>query len=715
MTAIEALILDRKAISLDISPLSIFLADAVATAPVDINKLTEVFHQLKSHCEEKLNQWATMPVDKINQQKLRWWYPKDYLLPTNADVSYVHELFSKRQLLSLSYLFSHIEKIKDPLHKTLMQYNFAATMYKCNLTFLSAAGRKASRGGSSVFSIYRYKVAAKPIELDVWEQFELRFRKLIACKMETNRLINGKYNLRGYFRNLRGSATQLTNYIKPNSVDYIFTDPPYGAHIAYLDLSAMWNAWLGFKVSEEDFKQEVIQGGNLKKTSQDYFDLLDKSFEQMFKVLKYDRWLSVVFAHKDPAYWDAIIKSAVRHGFQYIGTNVQPLNVVWSMHKKKNYLTVMSGELILNFLKVRNPITIAITDVGSDVVDIIRNVAELVIVKNDGATTDEIYYELIPKLLENGLLSEVKQKVNDITPILSMRFDYDDDQRIWKIKPNTKLGSSIPLENRVRFYILDYLRRSERQGKRVTFDEIIQNVLPNLVNGEQPTDKTILEELRKVAAPTEGKYWHLAKDDSSQFGLPLDITTDQQLPSLLKSANELSHNEIIVLLARMAKHCKFVPVIGKRERTADAFGISLAKISGDLSLQEIDDYNRQKIEQIDCIWSLKNLPKVAFEVEKSTTITSGIERFASLLKDYPQTAGLLVLVVPGSRRRKLNDVLFKSQYVGHPMYMENKLTYLYISDLVSLYREFTKRAYLDNKTGLQLLRSFIKAPDSLTS
>jgi hypothetical protein len=143
----------------------------------------------------------------------------------------------------------------------------------------------------------------------------------------------------------------------------------------------------------------------------------------------------------------------------------------------------MSGELILNFIKVKSPLTLAITDVGSDVVDIIRNVAELVIVKNDGATTDEIYYELIPKLLENGLLSEVKQKINDITPILSTKFDYDDDLQIWKIKPNTRLGSSIPLERRVRFYILDYLRRSERQGKKVTFDEIIQNVLPNLVNG----------------------------------------------------------------------------------------------------------------------------------------------------------------------------------------------------------------------------------------
>jgi hypothetical protein len=222
-----------------------------------------------------------------------------------------------------------------------------------------------------------------------------------------------------------------------------------------------------------------------------------------------------------------------------------------------------------------------------------------------------------------------------------------------------------------------------------------------------------LEELRKVAAPIDDKYWQLADVDEPQIGMELDVQKDQQLPALSKKAGEFTHNELIVLLVRLAKHCKFIPVIGKRERTADAFNLSLAQLSGDLSLKDVEDYDRKKIEQIDCVWSLKGVPKVAFEVEQSTSITTGIERFASLLKDYPKTAGLLVLVVPGRRRRKLNDVLFKSQYVGHPMYMENKIAYLYTSDLISLYREFAKRTYLDNKTGLQLLRSFIKAPESL--
>ena len=47
---------------------------------------------------------------------------------------------------------------------------------------------------------------------------------------------------------LAHDAATLDDVLKPASVDYIFTDPPYGAFISYLDLSILWNHWLGFPV-----------------------------------------------------------------------------------------------------------------------------------------------------------------------------------------------------------------------------------------------------------------------------------------------------------------------------------------------------------------------------------------------------------------------------------------------------------------------------------
>ncbi len=160
----------------------------------------------------------------------------------------------------------------------------------------------------------------------------------------------------------------------------------------------------------------------------------------MFKVLKYDHWLSLVFAHREPKMWDTIVKAAESCGFEYVNTVAQPLNVIWSMHKKKNPLTVLSGELILNFRKVRNPRTLAIASVGSDAVNLIKDSAELSIVQRGGASTDQIYSDLISKLLENGLLGEVASKIGDVTPILNQEFVYHTDDKTWHVKPGRKLG-----------------------------------------------------------------------------------------------------------------------------------------------------------------------------------------------------------------------------------------------------------------------------------
>ena len=44
-----------------------------------------------------------------------------------------------------------------------------------------------------------------------------------------------------------------------------------------------------------------------------------RTIEEMYRVLKFDRWLSFVFAHKDPEFWHLIIETAENCGFEYIG------------------------------------------------------------------------------------------------------------------------------------------------------------------------------------------------------------------------------------------------------------------------------------------------------------------------------------------------------------------------------------------------------------
>ena len=66
---------------------------------------------------------------------------------------------------------------------------WSATLTKLNKTFLSAEGRAESRGGSSIFSIYRYKIAKHPIELPAWSTFKERALNVIDAKAEIDKAI----------------------------------------------------------------------------------------------------------------------------------------------------------------------------------------------------------------------------------------------------------------------------------------------------------------------------------------------------------------------------------------------------------------------------------------------------------------------------------------------------------------------------------------------
>jgi adenine-specific DNA methylase len=314
VTAIEAMVLGRKAIYLDISEWAKFLAEQVAVAPIDLAQFAAAYEQVERACANRISRWCALPDDKVAEVPITRWYPKDYPLPRNADVSLVEDLFTHRQLLCLSELHYQIQEVRSDVYRNLLRYAFSATLYMCNRTVISAKGRIESRGGSSIFSIYRYKVAKRTVELNPWQMFARRYRSLLACKKETNQVLGV---MPPEIRNatfLKGYAQRLTEHVSPESVDYIFTDPPYGAHIAYLDLTRMWDAWLGFKITPMDLQQETIEGGDAKHTPEDFKQRLADGIGAMFRVLKYDRWMSLVFAHREPAMWDAIVKASEAAG-----------------------------------------------------------------------------------------------------------------------------------------------------------------------------------------------------------------------------------------------------------------------------------------------------------------------------------------------------------------------------------------------------------------
>lgn len=710
VTAVESLVLRRRAIHSDISPLANFITWGIAVGPVDEAALQRAYSDVRDACEADIRHLYELDTATIEKMEVPYWHPGPVPLPKDADVDTLDELFHRRSLIGLSILLHHIDETQDPVLRDLLRLAFAATLNKTNLTFSSTTGRLESRGDSGIFRVYRYWIPKKTIELNVWEQFAHRFRGVLLAKRETNDLIGDYYRAGDTIQILADSATNLRPDIGDESVDYIYTDPPYGAHIAYLDLSTMWHAWLGFEVTDEARANEVIEGGDAGKSKQDYMDLLEDSIEEMFRVLKWDKWLSIVFAHKDPAYWDAIVKAAQKSGFQYVNTAVQP-STTPSLHKRKNPLKVLSGELVLNFQKVRGARTIAISEVGGDLVQLIKNTAELVIVRQHGASTEDIYNDLVPNLLENGLLGILRQKVSDITPILGEEFDHSPVDGRWHIRPNTKVGSFIPLNDRIRYYLTDALNRATREGRQLTFDDLVFTVMPNLINGTQPTEQSILEVLSDIGYSPDGAHWVLGSQDGPKTAqLSFTLTGIDPIPPLVAPMTFI-HDEAIYRIAKLARASGLAPHIGRKEQANKYNDEKLAEVSlRDIPWPRLTEWQKTKIEQIDCILVDGDKPLYAFEIEKSTSITSGIDRFLELLKVDSGLAKRLVIVVDRKREAALTKILRDSHYIGHPMYMENKLSYLFWDQLVKLYDRYVGQKAPTKETLVAQLDALIAAP-----
>ncbi|MFY9225510.1 MAG: DNA methyltransferase [Blastocatellia bacterium] len=500
VTIIEALMLGRKGIHIDINPLSVFMVSSLIT-PIDINEFYDEVNRIEK--EFKSNEPVT--EEAIDKALLLYPYPKNMALMKDADVNSIEELFTKKQLAQLAYLKYLIIQVNDTAIRNNLLLAFSSTITKINRTYHPSSSRGDNAGDCAAFRYYRFRIAPEPIDLDVIDCFKTKISKVINAKKEIYPFINERS-----FKNAsiyKATATDLKK-IANESIDYIYTDPPYGSKIPYLDLSMMWNAWLNLEVTETDYQLEAIEGGELNKTKEEYSYLISQSIVEMYRVLKFDRWMSFVFAHKDPAYWHMIVETAEKTGFEYAGA-ISQNNGQSTFKKKQNPFTVLKGQLIINFKKVKNPLTLAKYSLGTDITNIILQTVEGIIAKEHGSTIDQINNELILKGLELGFLDILSSKYQDLTPLLLQFFDYDKDSEKYHIKKNTKFKTNIALHLRVRYYTYSYLKRMSFQKTDPTFDEVVLYIMPLLKNGVTPEDQTILSVLEEIADKVGTNCWRL--------------------------------------------------------------------------------------------------------------------------------------------------------------------------------------------------------------
>ena len=108
------------------------------------------------------------------------------------------------------------------------------------------------------------------------------------------------------------TADCANSSIRQDSIDYVFTDPPFGDNLAYSELNFINESFL--RVFTKTAPEAVVSRSQQKDVPI-YQDLMKRCFEEYRRVLKPGRWMTVVFHNSRNAIWNAIQEGLLAAGF----------------------------------------------------------------------------------------------------------------------------------------------------------------------------------------------------------------------------------------------------------------------------------------------------------------------------------------------------------------------------------------------------------------
>ena len=96
-----------------------------------------------------------------------------------------------------------------------------------------------------------------------------------------------------------------------DTVDYVFTDPPFGENIYYADLNYLVESWHRVRTASVEHPRRSSTARRARR-SPDYLHAMQRCFAEYQRVLKPGRWMTVVFHNSRNAVWNAIQEAILR-------------------------------------------------------------------------------------------------------------------------------------------------------------------------------------------------------------------------------------------------------------------------------------------------------------------------------------------------------------------------------------------------------------------
>ena len=218
-------------------------------------------------------------------------------------ITHVHQFYTRRNLIVFGRLwertFAWERNLGDALRFWLLSYNGS------HATIMSRVVAKASQSELVVTSAQPgvLYISGLPVEKNLFLGLRRKL-KTIASAFDITHGLKGKVEV----HQESSCAVRLAD----GSVDYIFTDPPFGGNIPYAEVNFINEAWLG-RYTDRD--EEAIISPSQGKSISDYQKIITTALTEAHRVLKGRGQATLVFHSATANVWNSLREAYTDAGF----------------------------------------------------------------------------------------------------------------------------------------------------------------------------------------------------------------------------------------------------------------------------------------------------------------------------------------------------------------------------------------------------------------
>jgi hypothetical protein len=341
-------------------------------------------------------------IAEIEAKPIPYWYPPHRMMNVESDTApwgdewrlgrnfrKVAELFTKRNLWAIALIKQEITALFEKDIADI--FNFALSASLRNVS-------KMIRESCTQTMCGTYYIPQVSKEVEVSNSYFSRIKSIIKGYQEIN-LKNCKLVVSSQ------SAADLSG-ILDNSVDYVFTDPPYGGNVQYGELNFIWEAWLGLNTSWHN--QEIIVNETRGITEADWRNLMMKSMGEVFRVLKPGRWVSLCYHDTSEGTWQLLQDLMTEVGF--LPSQTDSALYIDTGQKSYNQFTadkVTKRDLVFNYRKPKpgESSSFLLLTGNEDARSFNEKACAVIrdfLLDNPGATKDRVYDTLVTHMVSRS-------------------------------------------------------------------------------------------------------------------------------------------------------------------------------------------------------------------------------------------------------------------------------------------------------------------------